>query len=69
VLHGAADILEIDVDALGARCFELLGEIGRAMIDAGIETELIGDVPAFLGAARDPDRARPVCAEILIRFI
>jgi hypothetical protein len=37
VPHGDADILEIDVNALGARRFELLGEIGRAMIDAGIE--------------------------------
>ncbi len=38
--HLAADILEINVDALGAGGGELGLEIGVAMIDAGVETQL-----------------------------
>ena len=58
LLHGAADILEIDVDAVRTGGFELLRKIGRAMIDAGIEAELVGYEAAFLGTAGDADRAR-----------
>ena len=41
VEHRAADILEIDVDAFRAGGLELLGEIRRAVIDAGVEAELV----------------------------
>ena len=56
--HRAADILEIDVDAFRAGVLQLRGEIGIAVIDAGIEAELLLDVVAFVLAAGDADRAR-----------
>src|SRR5262249_53625869 len=55
-LYRAADILEIDIDALRASDGERGGEVA-AMVEAGIETELLGHVAAFLGAAGDADDA------------
>ena len=54
----AADILEIDVDALRAGVLELCGEIGITVIDAGIEAQLLDRVVAFFLPARDADRAQ-----------
>src|SRR3984885_7938080 len=51
--HGAADILEIDVDALGASLFQLGREMGIAVIEAVVEAEFVFDVIAFVLAARD----------------
>src|SRR5260370_2295651 len=56
--HRAADILEIDVDALRAGFLELGRQIGIAMIQALIEPELASDVIAFVLAARDADGTR-----------
>ena len=55
--HGAADVLEIDIDALRAGSRQVLGEIGRAMIDRGVETQLLAHMPALVGAAGDADGA------------
>src|SRR5262249_7473047 len=56
LLHGTADVLEINVNALGSRGFEQFCKIGRAMVHTSIETQLAGDEAAFLSAAGDPDR-------------
>ena len=56
--HLAADILEIDVDALRAGVLEFRGEIGIAMIEAIIEAQFVLDGGAFVLAAGDADRAR-----------
>ena len=53
----AADILEIDVDALRAGVLQLRREIGVAMIQALVEAELFLDVAALVGAAGDADGA------------
>jgi hypothetical protein len=55
-LYGAADVLEINVNALRTRGFELFYKIGRTMIDTSIEAQLAGDEAALLSAAGDPDR-------------
>ncbi len=55
-MHDAADVLEINVNALGTRGFEQFCKIGRAMVHASIETQLAGDEAAFLSATGDPDR-------------
>src|SRR5215469_5207075 len=57
LLHRTADILEIDIDALGAGRLELPREIGRIVVETFIEAELVLDEAAFLGAAGDADRA------------
>src|SRR5262245_53491464 len=56
--HRAADIFEIDVDALRARRLQLRRKIRIAMIETIIEAELALDVVAFVLAAGDPDRPR-----------
>ena len=54
----AADIVEIDVDAVGAGGAEGRIEILLGLVvDAGIEAEVILHEGAFLGAARDADGA------------
>src|SRR5579864_3315023 len=45
-----ADALEVDVDSFRASGGELLGKIGAAVIDAGIEAESADRVTALLGA-------------------
>ena len=58
--HRAADILEIDVDAFRAGGLELSGEIGRAVIDARVEAELLLHIAALVRARRRcRRRARP----------
>ena len=57
VPHRAADVLEIDVDALRAGGLELLREIRRAVVDGGVEAELLDQRSALVGAAGDADRA------------
>ena len=56
VEDGTADVLEVDVDSLRAGGLERLGEIRPAVVDAGVEPELVDDVAAFLLAAGDADR-------------
>src|SRR5712672_1136264 len=58
VLHRAADILEINIDARRARLVERGAEIGAAMVERGIEAELVLDIAALVGAAGDPDDPR-----------
>ena len=55
--HRAADILEIDVDALRAGVLQLGGQIRIAVVETGIEAELLHDVVALVLAAGDADRA------------
>src|SRR5438132_2637905 len=55
LLHRAADILEIDVDAFGAGRIQRGAEVGAAMVDRGIEAELVLDIAAFVGATGDAD--------------
>jgi hypothetical protein len=57
VENGAADILEIDIDAVGAGGFERVGEILPLVIDGAVEAEFARDEIAFLRAARDADDA------------
>src|ERR1051325_5439919 len=58
VLHRAADILEIDIDAVWAGLIERGAEIGVAMVDRHIEAELVLDIAALVGAAGDTDHPR-----------
>ena len=60
VEHGTADILEIHIDAIGTDGGELCGQIGRTVIEAGIEAELIDDVITFRLPPGDADHAAPV---------
>src|SRR6185437_5714613 len=55
--HCAADILEIDVDAVRTCGAKIVVQIPRAVIDAGVEAELVNDVVALGPAARDADGA------------
>ena len=49
----AADVFEVDVDAVGAGSLEAGCEIAGLVVDAGIEAEFVGDV-----ARTSPDRLR-----------
>src|SRR5438874_11483858 len=49
--HRAADILEIDIDALWAGVLQFCRQIGIAMIEAVIEAELAFEVFTFFLAA------------------
>ena len=53
----AADVLEVDVDAVGGRRGELGGPVVGAVVDGRVETELFGQQRALLGSAGDPDDA------------
>src|SRR5687767_11706854 len=53
----AADILEIDVDALRASRSQAFAEICRAVIESCLEAELLGEVARLLLAARYADDA------------
>ena len=54
----AADILEQSVDAVRQRGLQVLGEVRRLVVDAGVIAELLDGVGAFLRSAGDPDRPR-----------
>src|SRR5262249_17389490 len=56
LLYSAADVLEVHVNPLGTSGFELLCEIGRAMIDTSIEAQLVGDEAPLLSATSNADR-------------
>ena len=53
----AADILEVDVDAVGRRRGELGGPVVGAVVDGRVEAKLVGEQRALLGSAGDPDDA------------
>ncbi|MEJ0047927.1 MAG: hypothetical protein WDN04_18750 [Rhodospirillales bacterium] len=53
----AADILEIDIDAVRRGGGQLLAPIRGAIIDGRVETQVLDDVAAFLGAAGYADHA------------
>src|SRR5581483_4848922 len=57
VEHLAADVLEVDVDALRTGLAKLPGEVAGLVVDAGVEPQLVGDVAALFGSAGDSDRA------------
>src|SRR5260370_32383441 len=52
----AADVLEVDVDALRAGLFQLRRKLRVAAIEAIVKTEFLSDVVAFVLAAGDADR-------------
>src|SRR5262249_33845770 len=56
--HGAADVLEIDVDPVRTRSRKLFGKVGCTMVDRGIEPEIFEDGAALFGTAGDADRFR-----------
>src|ERR1019366_10767086 len=58
--YRAADILEIDVDALRTGCSKTGGEIGCPVVDAGIEAEFLVHIPAFVWSARNANGAGPL---------
>ena len=53
----AADVVEVDVDPLRAVLAQARGDVLRLVVDRRVEAELLDDVGALLGAARDPDGA------------
>ena len=55
----AADILEIDVDAVRRRGLQLLGKTVRLVVDAGIEAERVGGMGAFVRSTGDADDLQP----------
>ena len=56
----AADVLEVDVDPLGQASSGRSGKIGCAVVEAGIEAELVQDVGALLPRPRRcPPRGSP----------
>src|SRR5712691_831826 len=59
LLHRAADILEINIDAVGAGAVELGAEVSP-MIDRRVEPEIVRDIAAFLRPAGDADDPRAV---------
>ncbi len=52
-----ADVLEVDVDQVRGRGVELGAPVRRAVIDAGVESELVDHVRALLGPACDAHHA------------
>src|SRR5262245_42938789 len=53
--NGAADVFEIDIDAVRTGSLELFGKVGSPMIDGGIEAKLFDDGAAFFATAGDAD--------------
>src|SRR5580700_5634077 len=53
--NGAADVVKINVDALGAMLAEGTSDVYGFVIDGGIEAEVIDDEAALLGASGDAD--------------
>ena len=62
MLYRTADILPINVDALRTGAVERGLQICRAMVDAGVKTELTFNIAAFVGPAGNTDGA---CARAL----
>src|SRR5262249_30665293 len=54
VPHRAADVFEIDVDAVRAGVGQLFGEVRRTVIDDSVEAQLVAHVRALTRAAGDP---------------
>ena len=48
----AADILEIDIDAIRTGCFQIFAQLGLAMIEARVESELVPNEAAALELRR-----------------
>ena len=63
----AADIIEVDVDALGTRDLERFLQIFLFVIDAGVESEVLDDVGTLLVRARrsDDPAAFDICTRAL----
>jgi hypothetical protein len=53
--HGAADVVEEHVDAVGAELDQLALEVGGAVVDAPVEAELVDDPRALLVGSGDAD--------------
>ncbi len=53
----AADIVEIHVDAVWTVRPQALARVSCLVVDRGVEAEFLDEVAAFVGAARDADRA------------
>ena len=61
----AADVVEVDVDALGSGLGERRPDGARLVVDAGVEAEIGDDVAALLGPAGDADGAAALDARDL----
>ena len=57
VEHRPADVLKVDVDALRTGGFQALGQVGLAVVEAGVEAEFLLDEAALLLAPGDADDA------------
>src|ERR1700687_1762957 len=57
VEYHTADVLEVDIHALGAMLPQVCQQIARLVIDAGIEAQLLHDVVTFCLASGDADAA------------
>ena len=53
----AADVLEIQVDAVRGQPVQRLADVLVLVVDGGVEPELLGQPAAFVGAAGDADDA------------
>src|SRR5262249_4757241 len=54
--HRAADVLEVDVDAIGTRGLQRGLQIVGLVVEARVEPELVDDVPALLRGSGDANR-------------
>ncbi len=50
----AADVVEVEIDALRRNPAQLLGEVTGAVVYGGVQPECVGEVPRLLGAPADP---------------
>src|SRR5690606_11226953 len=57
IQHLAADIFEVDVDAIGAGCPELAFESLVTVVDGGIEAQLVHHIVTLVVGAGDADHA------------
>lgn len=57
--HGASHAFEIDVDAIGAGRRQPLGEIGRAVVHAGVEAQFADRVVALVRPPAMPTTRQP----------
>ncbi len=59
--HRPADVVEVDVDAVGARRADRLGQVVAVLVvDGGVEAEHLGQVAALVRTARTAHRATAV---------
>ncbi len=55
--QGAADVVEVEVDAVGAELLQARVDVVGLVVDAGVVAVLVREIGEFLRAAGDPHRA------------